>query len=274
MDLRIFSGYIRCDLRLEIPMTNIQYDRTISPNENMVAPNQDAYFRTTEKAYECILEGLSSAGRDKDSIKSVLDFGCGHGRVYRILTAGFPNAEHTACDLIKDGAQFCAKTFGGSWVQSYEDASLTKFETKFDLIWIGSVFTHLPEPKWHSLLDFLATITEPGGVVVFTVHGKTAIEFFGSNTLKRHPHIMEKENFQYMKDNIENLGFYFSPQRDANFKYSVEHGMNVSAGEYGLTFTTEAWIRQMLAKKPEWHLAQYAAPGWGKNHDAVILSRK
>lgn len=113
-------------------MVDVIFDRTISPNENMVAPNTDDYFLATETAFKCIVNGLSYSNHTTETIKTVLDFGCAHGRVYRILTAGFPNAHHTACDLIADGAKFCAETFGGSWVKSYEDVHLTSFDREFD----------------------------------------------------------------------------------------------------------------------------------------------
>ena len=89
--------------------------------------------------------------------------------------------------------------------------------------------------------------------------------------MKRNPRIIDHEKFEYMKNNIEKIGYFYSPQKDANFRYSVKHGMGALAGEYGLAFTSEQWVRDLIESKTEWTLAHYAAPGWGRNHDAVTI---
>lgn len=252
----------------------MQYDKTISPDDHMVGGGAEAYFRTTDTALECILKSLADAGKDSCDIRRVLDFGCGYGRVYRALPGAFPNAELTACDLIEQGARFCAETFGGVWVKGHEDLSQIAFPEKFDLIWLGSVFTHLPSHKWDEMLSFLASITQPDGIVVFTVHGESATKFIKNVLLKRNPHMMPAERFEVMERTLPSAGFFFSPQALMNYRWSVEHGMDITEGEYGLTFTAEWWVKDLIAARTEWELVTYAAPGWGRNHDAVTIRRR
>ena len=41
-----------------------------------------------------------------------------------------------------------------------------------DLVWSGSVFTHLDAPQWVPLLRYIARALAPGGVAVLTTHGR------------------------------------------------------------------------------------------------------
>lgn len=84
---------------------------------------------------------MSAAQRSEPS--SILDFGCGYGRVLRVLRNEFPDARITACDVDRGAAEFCAQTFGATAVYSSTDPSEVRLGGKFDLIWVGAVFTHI-----------------------------------------------------------------------------------------------------------------------------------
>src|SRR5688572_29835483 len=77
------------------------------------------YFGIGRSAVEnimmgCLASNITSVGR-------VLDLPCGHGRVLRHLVALFPNAEFHACDLDRDGVDWCAATFRVVPVHSREE---------------------------------------------------------------------------------------------------------------------------------------------------------
>ena len=87
----------------------------------------------------------------------ILDFPCGHGRVLRYLRAEFPQAEITACDLLRDGVDFCAANFGAIPVYSDPDPSRIGLpRDAFDLIWVGSLFTHFDAARWAKSFSFSA----------------------------------------------------------------------------------------------------------------------
>src|SRR5215470_6242471 len=117
--------------------------RTISPNERMAPGDKGHYFRVGLSALESIRVSLQAAGKSAADVRHILDLPCGHGRVLRYLKAGFPAAEITACDLMRDGVDFCASTFGAVPVYSHDDpAKIPLGHNVFDLIWVGSLFTH------------------------------------------------------------------------------------------------------------------------------------
>lgn len=249
-------------------------NETISPDDHMLsAGNRDAYFRTARSGLECILTGLQAASRGPHDIRSVLDFGCGYGRVYRAIAAGFPHAKLTACDLMETAAQFCAETFGGDWVKSSEDLAAIVLPRKYDLVWLGSVFTHLPAHRWLTLLEFLATAADKNGVVIFTTHGVRAIERIESFIMKQNPYMIDADRYKMMKRALPTIGFDFIPSKAAIIKHQNNMGIDVSLGEYGTSFATEWWVEQVSKRLPDWQLVKYSAPGWAGNHDAVTLRR-
>ena len=252
----------------------LEINQTISPDDHMNVANLEAYMRTCRSALDAIYNGLEASGRRPESINTVLDFGCGYGRIYRGLAAAFPNAELTACDLMESAAQFCADTFGGTSIKSCEDVGRVTLPTKYDLVWLGSVFTHLPKHRWISLLAFLAQWTNPSGVIVFTSHGNKAIKHMDNHVLKRNPYMIPTDIWRSIKQNLPLKGFQFFAIRAGNQKANMARGIETSEGEYGFSFATEDWVKHLLSDNPDWDLVTYASGGWGNNHDVVTLLRR
>jgi SAM-dependent methyltransferase len=254
-------------------MAMLDFDRTISPDDHMLTADLESYFRTAQSGIDCILASLAAAGKNTDDIRSVLDFGSGYGRVYRALAAAFPDAQRTACDLMEPAARFCAETFGGDWLKSDENLDNVALPRRYDLVWLGSVFTHLPSYRWVRLLNFLASATNANGIVVFTTHGWKAIGHLENFTLKRNPYILDASRFEGMKDSLQFTGFDYIPNKPKVIDHQNARGITVSQNEYGISFSEEWWVRTLIEKMPEWRLIRYAAPGWGGNHDAATLIR-
>src|SRR6266508_3471736 len=251
----------------------LAFSEVISSKDSMMTGDLASYFRTSRQGLDCILAGLKAADREPGTIKSVLDFGSGYGRVYRAMAVSFPDAELTASDLIADAAQFCAETFGGDWVQSTEDLAFS-LPRKYDLIWLGSVFTHLPAYRWCRLLDFLNQSLNPEGIVVFTSHGATALHYFEHGLMAANPNICPAGRFAAMKACLHLIGFDFIP----NQPYAMKHhrtveGAALTDGEYGFSFATQWWVSDLINRMPGWELVFYAAPGWGNNHDGITIRK-
>lgn len=156
---------------LVIPESNVIRD--ISPNDTMTA-DADYYHWCGRSALECIDVSLRAAQKRPADVTSILDLPCGHGRVLRYLKAAFPQAGLTACDLDRDAVNFCAATFGAAPVYSHEDpARIPLGRAAYDLIWVGSLFTHLDCDIWPGFLRTFAAALRPGGVLVFTTSGRT-----------------------------------------------------------------------------------------------------
>jgi SAM-dependent methyltransferase len=160
---------MRIEDRVRAVMSGV--DRTIAPGDTMYTTD-DHYFSVAASALHALLAALESAGLSTP--RRVFDFGCGYGRVMRALRAAFPEAELLASDLDAGGVSHCATAFGARPVQTSADIDRMEQVRDVDLIWCGSVMTHLDAAQGELLLGYFANALAPGGVAVMTTHGRKA----------------------------------------------------------------------------------------------------
>ena len=131
-----------------------------------------SYRRVGMEAYDRIDAALHAAGRDWHSVRSFLDYGCGYGRVLRWVAGKQTAIPCFAADVNQQAVRFCAFEFHATPYVVEPDVARLTFPQSFDVIWAGSVFTHLSADDGRTLLESLVGALEPGGVLVFTTHGE------------------------------------------------------------------------------------------------------
>lgn len=150
----------------------------IHPNDDILYP-QDAhaehYARSGRSAIECIETALRAVGRDLEDVESCLDLACGYGRVLRLLRERVAPERITACDVAPEAVAFCAYEFGARPLLSDPEFEGVSFET-YDLIWVGSLVTHLDERLLAKFTSLLPRLLAPGAVALVTTLGDFAIE--------------------------------------------------------------------------------------------------
>jgi SAM-dependent methyltransferase len=105
-----------------------------------------------------------------EELGSVLDFGCGCGRVTRYwLGTGVRVA---GSDLNDDALEWCRRNLPFARFELNGLAPPLAFEdAEFELVYGLSVFTHLPEELQIGWLHELARVLRPGGRLLLTTHG-------------------------------------------------------------------------------------------------------
>jgi len=139
----------------------------------------DHYLGVGLSAIHCIDAALAAAS-PTPVIRSILDFPCGHGRVMRFLRAKFPDAAIYGAELDATAVEFCRREFDAKPVPTAPDFDQLNFDSKYDLIWCGSLITHIPEASTASLLRFFYRHLNPNGICVFTTHGRYSVELLES----------------------------------------------------------------------------------------------
>jgi SAM-dependent methyltransferase len=227
----------------------------ISPHDKMFTGDLEHYRRVGISAVENVRLALESAGRQ--SVRSILDFGCGHGRVLRALKEAFPDASLAASDIDRDGVDFCAAAFGATPYYSSPAIDEVRIAETFDLIWCGSVLTHLPGASWHALIGLFGELLEPsGGVLVFTAHGRlvahrlrTGYDAYGLNDARR----------RVVLDGFESTGFGYSD-------YSKQR-------DYGISLSAPSHVCDGLQKFDQLRLVLFREHGWNDHQDVVAVVR-
>ena len=118
--------------------------------------------------YAIMEDFISSSG-----LRSILDLPCGHGRVARILRSRFPDANLTVCDIDRDGVDFCVNRLGATGVYSCADFDKLDLGGLFDLIWVGSLLTHLIPSDTVKFIRCMERFLANDGLLIVTSNGKT-----------------------------------------------------------------------------------------------------
>jgi SAM-dependent methyltransferase len=241
-------------------LTIKKYDivRTISPNDQMVDGNEDHYFAAGQSALDCINIALQAAQKPASDVRRILDLPCGHGRVLRYLRVAFPKAEITACDLIRDGVDFCASTFGAVPVYSHEDPAKIPLEHKaFDLIWVGSLFTHFDVDLWSRFLSIFCSSLRPGGLLIFSTHG---YEVYRRIVMGRLNYGISSHEKTLILNNYGRDGFGYAGYPDFN-------------SGYGLSLSSPLWVLTQVAKLGELRVVHFSEKAWDNHHDCFSCVR-
>jgi len=129
---------------------------------------QDAFSFYQHIVFSCNLP--------KDGRLTVLDFGCGWGRISRFFLRDTKPEHIWVSDILTDAIHWLRETGNPcNIVQNQALPPIDGLETRFDLIYAYSVFSHLSEPFLHSWLKYLIDSLRPGGHLVFTSRGRQFI---------------------------------------------------------------------------------------------------
>ncbi|HYH07380.1 MAG TPA: class I SAM-dependent methyltransferase [Thermoanaerobaculia bacterium] len=105
--------------------------------------------------------------------RRMLDFASGYGRLTRLLVHEKLADEVTVSDILEGGMQFQAEQFGVRTILSQTTPEEFVAPEKYDLIFVASLFTHLPPSTFTRWLRRLAELLEPEGMLLFSVHDES-----------------------------------------------------------------------------------------------------
>jgi SAM-dependent methyltransferase len=223
----------------------------IAPDDVMFNSGQDWYFDVGESALTCILSALTYS-RLK-TVRSMLDLPCGHGRVARHLRAAFPDSEFAVCDIDPVGVAFCAATFNARPIQSAPDLTSVNLAGRFDLIWIGSLFTHVDRVRTDRWLSFLCQHLSKNGILLASFHGS-----FARDVHLRHYPMIGTAEWTRIEQQCASTGYGYEayPKQD-----------------YGISFSRAATIVDMACEIPGTRVLSYTERGWAEHHDVIAIAR-
>jgi len=215
------------------------------------------YFSVGRSALACIEAALAAAGSGHDQIRRVLDLPCGHGRVLRWLKRSFPAATLTACDLNFPGVDFCASALGAEPVYSVPDPKALVLPDGYDLIWCGSLLTHLDPEGWAGFLRRFESSLAVGGVAVISTHGERTREWIVSGHYRYG--LPDARCFKLLFEHLlTGFGYQDYPGSEA----------------YGISLSSERWVRTVIERAmPASRVVSYQHAAWDGHHDVVAVQR-
>ncbi|MEG2279729.1 class I SAM-dependent methyltransferase [Comamonas sp.] len=203
------------------------------------------YFADGWRTLSELMVLLEQVERPLLATSSVLEFASGHGRFTRHLVKAVGAQKVTVSDIVGDAVAFAQSSFG---VQGFVSASAPeqlRWPGQYDLVFVLSLFSHLPRATWGRWLRVLKDAVAPGGLLVFSTHGIKAAEFH---------HV-----------GLDAEGFFFTPSSESQA---------IDGQEYGTTFTSPEFVAARVAE--EWgphSLVHQSMQHFWNHQDAYVLQK-
>ncbi|MEM1080250.1 MAG: class I SAM-dependent methyltransferase [Pseudomonadota bacterium] len=148
--------------------------RFIASNEYSHNPVRD-YLADGWRTLAETMRVLEQLDRPLTKLSSVLEFASGFGRFTRHLAPLLPGRV-TCSDVLPDTMRFAAEQFGVTTFESSFEPDQLEFPRQYELVFVLSLFTHLPVTAWPAWFKALGRAVEPGGVLLFSVHNEGMTE--------------------------------------------------------------------------------------------------
>lgn len=229
--------------------------KKIADGDGMKADGSDGmhYFVVGASAVAAIRDSLGAVGRSSVSVKRVLDYACGYGRVLRWLAVYFDHAKLVGVDADAKAATSASAVTG---IETHKlDISLAQsIGLNFDVIWVGSLFTHLPKPETMRVLRYLKKALSPTGLLVFTTHGRLV-----SRRLA-----LRERDYGLSDDSITSVIGQLASDGYGYADYPKQSG-------YGISVSTPSRIVQMI-EEADMSAVYFRDAGWADHQDVFACT--
>ena len=228
---------------------------TMSPSETM---SGEEYWRIGEAAVEVIALACASAKLATSSMCSTCPADMAES--FAISSISSPARSIHACDLDRIGVDFCASTFGAVPLYSNEDLTTVEFPCTYDVIWIGSLFTHTSREVTRRMIAHLVRWLSPRGIIVATLHGRW------SEHVHENGPFIDDGNWQEILAEFDRSGYGYRNLQRENSHHYIE-------GDYGISLVKPHAILEDIEDIPGVRIHLYRERGWADNHDVVAFGR-
>ena len=229
------------------------------PSENIQVITNSLKGEATAKSGLSIFKELAAAiGQNKlCSNPRILDYGCGWGRITRLLATLSDDENIYGVDVddrLISSAKECAETLEFSEIQSM--GTLPFATDSFDLVFANSVFSHLSEKSAVSTLAELIRVLSPSGIIIISVLELKEMKKFYSNEKQRE----WIEKILGSQDEAEKV-----LSRD-NFVW----GDTKRWDNYGIAIMSDAWLNDNLTNMSAKLVDTYRTQDAGSQNYKVI----
>ena len=225
---------------------------TIHPNDDIFAfianneyshnPVRD-YLADGWRTMSETLQLLESIDRPLMKMSSVLEFANGFGRFTRHLAHALPG-KVSCSDVLPGSVDFAREQFGVHAFESSFQPEDIQFPQRYELVFVLSLFTHLPVLVWQRWLSALGRAVAPGGLLVFSVHSESMAH--------------EAENVT-----LNDEGYYFVPNSESP---------GLDPENYGTTLTTRQLVLDQVQQAFGVEPLRYAPNTFWIGQDAVVVA--
>jgi SAM-dependent methyltransferase len=169
------------------------------------------FLKSGEKGVQAITDVLFKNNMQLGQFDSILDFGCGCGRVIRHLKK-YDNIKLHGSDCNEKAIRWCDENlYFAEFSTNLMDPPTRYSRHSFDLIYAFSVFTHFPGYLQTSWLKELHRILKPNGYLIVSLHG----DYYLQNMSEPEKKDYEEGNFVVLRSDKtgQNSCMAYHPQK-------------------------------------------------------------
>lgn len=141
-----------------------------------------SYLRSGESMLAALEKILGDLHRPLPGVRSFLEFASGYGRFTRFLVCRVSPSLITVSDIDGAAVAFAHRSFSVAAFASTEKAPDLCHESVFEIVFVASLFSHLPLEQWAPWLRRLRDFLTPGGLLVFSTHGERPYQVLGQRS--------------------------------------------------------------------------------------------
>jgi len=175
------------------------------------------YLNSGKQMMDAVRQIITWGFGSLENISSFLDFACGYGRSMRFLIQEFPAEKIWASEINEDAVKFQVEQFKVNTIVSVIIPEEYQDKNKYDCIFVGSLFSHLPKRTFIGWLKGLYNMLTPDGLLIFTVHDVDVMP----------------QNLRMSQDGIL-------------FIHESEN-QSLDKNDYGATYVTESFVKKIIA---------------------------
>lgn len=190
-------------------------------------------------------QALDLCGKSMGRCGEFLEFASGHGRFTRHLARILPKAMLTVSDVVPGSVDFLKNTMGIDGFYSDVNPQKLVIPGKYEVIFVLSLFSHLPSPTWREWFKVLFAALQPNGVLVFSTHGQKCARLIGVE--------------------LSETGYQFYPSSESTA---------LDGETYGCAYAGADYVRDQIisALGEDVHIQTLVNHFWG-NQDALVVSK-
>ena len=210
------------------------------------ADSPEEYLATGRSHMDTMLDILRSVGATPQTLTRVLDFGCAAGRMLRFYPHIPGRSELWGVDINAEHISWCQQNLSPPLLFAMATTSphLPFEDNYFDLVYCGSVFTHISDLGDTWFLE-LRRILRSGGYAYITIHDKRTVELL----FTKYKDSKNVSGFREMVRRFDERTSVFS-QDYAQFSFGADPESQVF---YDREYLVQKWSRfaNVLSVTPE-----------------------
>ena len=227
----------------------------IHPLDNLYRKGREShYFSVGYEALWNVIQSMLGTGMTEPQY--ILDYPSGFGRVTRYLRAAFPDTEIHIGDTGSEAVDYCVDTYHAKNIDIIDWAKTTS-TNQYDVIFSGTLLTHLPEEDGVKLLTMLSERLKINGLLIIACSGRKGL-------LDEQVHF-NREIFTSLENLVMLTRSYYNGHY-AFINYPEQSG-------YGRSYIPLSWFHNYIQLHPHLSITRFAERGWDDNLDVITIKR-